>query len=370
MIKFFDLTKQYKNIGKEIEDGVKSVLSSGRYIGGQEVEKFEENFARYIGTKYCVSVANGTDALTLSLKAISPKSIGGEIITVPNTYVATVEAIFLAGYKPKFVDIDPETGLMDLDRLDDTITDKTIGVIPVHLYGQVVDMERLLKITDYNGVYVIEDACQAHGATFKGQKAGSFGDFGCFSFYPSKNLGCAGDGGAITTDDETFYKTILALRDHGQPQKHVHTFVGHNSRLDAVQACILDIKLKYLDEWNGKRRVVSWIYDRNFMESDLYNDGELEIIEPNSESNPVFHLYVIKVGDREEIIKRLEKAEVQYGVHYPSPIHKMPAYKEYFEGKRYPEAERWCEHILSLPMYPEMSLTEVNLLCNVIKGII
>ena len=370
MIKFVDLTEQYKNIGKEIEDGVKSVLSSGRYVGGEHVERFEENFANYIGTKYCATVGSGTDAIMLALKALTGDSDYGEIITAPNTFVATVEAIMLAGFKPKFVDIDPETGLMNLDELEDTISDKTVGVIPVHLYGQVVDMERLTKIADKYGAYVIEDACQAHGATFKGKKAGSFGDFGCFSFYPSKNLGCAGDGGAITTNDEYFYKKILALRDHGQLQKHVHSVVGHTSRLDAIQACILGIKLKYLDEWNGRRRVISWIYDRNFMDSDLYRDGELDLLEIDPKTNPVFHLYVVKVEDRAEIISRLEKANVQYGIHYPTPIHKQPGYEKYFGKKHYWKTEAFCEKIISLPMYPELPSTEAGIVCNAIKGII
>ena len=364
MIKFFDLTKQYQNVGKEIEESVKGVLSSGKYILGENVKSFEENFANYIGTKYCIGVANGTDALTLALKCL-PNNGYGEVITVPNTYVATVEAIIHARFKPVFVDIDPETGLMDLDKIKDNISINTIAIIPVHLYGQCVDMIRLNMIAKDKELYVIEDACQAHGATYNGKKVGSFGSMSAFSFYPSKNLGCAGDGGAITTDDGDFYKKILSLRDHGQSEKSVHSLVGYNSRLDEIQACILDIKLKRLDRWNDNRRKVSWIYDRIF--KGVFIGTTITPLEIRVGCVPIFHLYVVKTTKRDAVIEKLKQADIQFGIHYPTPIHLQPAYKYlgYKEGD-FPMAEQFCKEIISLPMYPEMSLSEVDLIGKIV----
>ena len=364
MIKFFDLTKQYQDVGREIEDSVKKVLSSGSYILGENVRQFEESFAEYIGTKYCIGVANGTDAIMLSLKALKAfydKEETDEIITVPNTYVATVEAIVHAGYKPVFVDIDTDTGLMDLNKLESSITKKTIGIVPVHLYGQCVDMERLSYIAKKHDVIIIEDACQAHGASFLETKAGAWGTAGCFSFYPSKNLGCMGDGGAITTNDTQLYEEVLALRDHGQFEKSIHSYIGHNSRLDEIQACILNVKLKRLEKYNDNRRKLSWIYSRNFMDSDI------EPLEINPDGYAVFHLFVVKVRNRDKLAGLLKSKDIGCGIHYPVPIHLQPAYK-YLGYKKgdFPQAENFCNEIISLPFYPEMSLSEVSLICRTI----
>jgi len=364
MIQFFDLTKQYQDVGKEIEESVRDLLRSGKYILGENVSKFELNFAEYIGTKYCVGVANGTDALMLSLSCL-PKNGPDEVITVPNSYVATVEAIIHAGFKPVFVDIDPETGLMDLGKLAEKININTIAVIPVHLYGQCVNMDKLDMVVELAGIpneiFVIEDACQAHGAKFNHKKAGSFGDMGCFSFYPSKNLGCAGDGGAITTDNERFYHKILAFRDHGQTEKSHHKYIGYNSRLDEIQACILDIKLKRLDRWNDNRAKVSWIYDCQF--NDTSADIDIKPLKVQNDCVAVFHLYVIKTSKRNDLIEILQKEEIQFGIHYPIPIHLQSAYHYlgYKEGD-FPMTEQFCKEIISLPMYPEMSLSQIHLI--------
>jgi dTDP-4-amino-4,6-dideoxygalactose transaminase len=364
MIKFFDLTKQYQDVGKEIEESVTNLLRSGKYTLGENVSKFESNFADYVGTKYCIGVASGTDALMLSLSCL-PSNGRDEVITVSNTYVATVEAIIHAGFKPVFVDIDPETGLMDLSKVAEKINISTVGVIPVHLYGQCVDMDKLNMIVKSaeitNEIFVIEDACQAHGAKFNHKKAGSMGNFGCFSFYPSKNLGCAGEGGAITTDNERFYHNILSLRDHGQPEKNHHKYIGYNSRLDAIQACVLNIKLTRLDRWNDNRTKVSWIYDSLFNGTSANID--IKPLKIQSECVAVFHLYVIRTSKRDVLIEILQKEEIQFGIHYPIPIHLQPAYHYlgYKEGD-FPVTEQFCKEIVSLPMYPEMSLSEIQLI--------
>jgi dTDP-4-amino-4,6-dideoxygalactose transaminase len=290
-----------------------------------------------------------------------PNNGYGEVITVPNTYVATVEAIIHAGFKPVFVDIVPETGLMDLELLSKSLNVNTMAVIPVHLYGQCVDMDKLdmiVKLSEIsNEIFVIEDACQAHGATYNGKKAGGFGDMGCFSFYPSKNLGCAGDGGAITTDNERFYRKLLSLRDHGQIDKSYHKYIGYNSRLDEIQACILDIKLNRLDRWNDNRCKVSWIYEGQF------RDTSIIPLKLNPGCISVYHLYVVKTKSRDSLIEKLKKADIQFGIHYPTPIHRQPAYQYlgYKEGD-FPMAEQFCKEIISLPMYPEMSLSQIHLI--------
>jgi dTDP-4-amino-4,6-dideoxygalactose transaminase len=290
------------------------------------------------------------------------------VITVSNTYVATVEAIIHAGFEPLFVDIDSDTGLMDLEQLDKMDMKNVICIIPVHLYGQCVDMERVMKIAKREGIFVIEDACQAHGAKFKGMMAGSWGDMGCFSFYPSKNLGCAGDGGAITTNTNVFEDKILALRDHGQTEKSIHSFIGHTSRLDEIQACILNIKLKRLDRWNDNRTKVSWIYDCQF--SGTSANIDIKPLKVQSDCVAVFHLYVIKTSKRDILIKILQKEEIQFGIHYPVPIHKQPAYRfaEYSQVKL-PVTEQFCNEIISLPMYPEMSLSQIHLIGRKILSI-
>jgi len=361
MIKFFDLTKQYQDVGKEIEEAVANLLRSGKYILGDNVRMFEDSFANYIGTKFCIGVANGTDALTIALNTLPCNPERNQVITVANTYVATVEAIIHAGFTPVFVDIDPDTGLMDLDQVDRMSNQKTACIIPVHLYGQCVDMERVTQIARKNGAFVIEDACQAHGAKLKGRMAGSWGDLAAFSFYPSKNLGCAGDGGAITTNTNVFRDKILALRDHGQMEKSVHNFVGYNSRLDEIQACILNIKLKRLDRWNDNRRKISWVYERNFMET------EIKPLKMNEGCNGVFHLYVIRVKERDKLIEVLKKNDVGFGIHYPTPIHQQVAYKySDYSLVRLPITEQFCNEIISLPIYPEMSALEPALVSRII----
>jgi len=360
-IPFVDLKAQYQAIKPEINEAIQHVMDSTAFIGGRAVLEFEGAFAKFCGAKYAVGVGNGTDALALALKALGVGP-GDEVITVPNTFIATTEAISRVGADIVFVDVHPETYNMDFRQLEEKITRRTKAVIPVHLYGQPADMEPLLAIARKHGLKVLEDACQAHGATYKGRRVGSFGEIAAFSFYPSKNLGAYGDGGAVVTNDADLAEKVRMLGNHGSLVKYEHPMEGVNSRLDAIQAAILSAKLKHLEDWNCQRRKHAQLY--NELLSGI--DG---VVTPKelSGTEPVYHLYVIQVEKRDALRAGLQEQGIETGIHYPMPLHLQPAYERLGLKKgAFPVSEQAAGRILSLPMYPE--LTE-EMIERVVKAI-
>ena len=361
-VPFLDLKTQYKQIEQEVVPMLTEAMSNASFIGGPQVSGLEEEFAAFCSSKYCVAVNSGTDALRFALIAagIGP---GDEVITVPNTFIATTEAISQAGAVPVFVDIDPDTYNIDTDLIKGKISSKTKAILPVHLYGQPADMEPILNIADKHNLIVIEDACQAHGALYKGKKAGSMGLAGCFSFYPGKNLGAFGEGGAVVTQDEKLAKEMTMLRDHGQEQKYYHAIEGYNGRLDAIQAGVLRIKLKKLETWNNARREKAAYY------SELLSkiDGVITPVEADG-AESVYHLYVILADDREGLQKYLGDKGIGTGLHYPVPLHLQKAYNNmgYKEGD-FPVTENVSKRLLSLPMFAELTREQIEYVCGSIK---
>jgi dTDP-4-amino-4,6-dideoxygalactose transaminase len=348
VIPFVDLKAQYSSIKTEIDAAVLRTLESTQFILGSEVAAFEEAFARYCGVEHAIGVNSGTSALHLALLAagIGP---GDEVITVPQTFVATVAAIEYSGARPVFVDIDPQYYTMDPGKIERAITPHTKAILPVHLYGQTADMDPILDLARRRGLAVIEDAAQAHGAEYKGRRAGSLGDLGCFSFYPGKNLGAYGEGGAVVTSNAEFAAKIRMLRDWGQKGKSNHVIKGFNYRLDGIQGAILSVKLRYLEQWTESRRAHAALYDR------LLAGSSSVTPESRPDSRHVYHVYAIRSRHRAKIQSELTAQGVQTGIHYPVPVHLMEAYRElgYGEGS-FPEAEKAAREVLSLPMYPEL----------------
>lgn len=348
-IPLVDLVAQHEGIAEEVEKSVIEVLRSGQYIGGPLVEAFEAEFARYCDSRYAVTVNSGTAALHVALLALEIGP-GDEVITVSHTFVATVEAIVQAGARPVFVDIDPVSYTMDVSQIEAAITPRTKAIIPVHLYGQPADMDPILTIAKERGLAVIEDSCQAHGATYKGRRAGSMGDIACFSFYPSKNLGAAGAGGAATTDSEELAKRMEMLRDHGQSVRYYHDIFGLNYRMTVIQAAILRAKLPHLDAWNESRRAHAAAYNELLAGTDL----GLPVADP--EMTHVYHLYVVRSRARDELARHLGERGIATGIHYPIPAHLQPPYKVYGGGpESLPHTEEAAANILSLPMYAELT---------------
>ena len=357
-----DFKAQYQSIKKEIQNAINQVLNSTQFILGEDVKKFEEEFAKFCKVKYSVGVGNGTDALYLALRACGI-SRGDEVITQPNTFIATVEAITLNGAKPVFVDINPQTYNINANKIKKVITKKTKAIIPVHLYGQPVDTDPILKIAKKYKLFVIEDAAQAHGAEYKGKKVGSLGNIACFSFFPAKNLGAYGDGGMIVTNNEKIAKKIRMLRNHGRVEKYEHLMEGTNSRLDELQAAILRVKLRHLDKWNKARRQRAKIYDEAFEHLEEVGTPFVP-----SWATPVYYVYTIKTKKRDNLQKYLKKKGISTGIYYPIPLHLQPAYK-YLNYKKgdFPEAEKTADEILSLPMYPELKISQIKFITNSIK---
>jgi dTDP-4-amino-4,6-dideoxygalactose transaminase len=350
MIPFLDLRQQHVSLLPELLGAVESALRAGAFIGGPEVEGFEQEFASFCGVPYCAGVGSGTDALRFAFLALGVRS-GDEVITVPQTFIATAEAISQAGGSVRFVDIDPQTHTMDPAALEAAITPRTVGVVPVHLYGRPADMDAIMAIADQHGVWVVEDAAQAHGAKYKGRAVGSIGTAGCFSFYPGKNLGACGEAGAVVSRDATLIEQVKVIRDHGQARKYVHRLEGYNGRLDAIQAAILRVKLRRVAEWVERRRAVALWYGELL-------DG-LPGIDPPLEPEyawSVFHLYAIQAEDRDGLRAQLSAAGIGVGMHYPVPLHLQQAYAGRGWGPgSFPAAETVAAHTLSLPMYPELS---------------
>ena len=351
MVLLTDLKKEYLSISEELNRNIRRVLNSGFYILGEEVKKFEENFSKYTGTDYTVSVNSGSDALFLALKSIGVGK-GDEVITVSHTFISTVDAISRSGAKPVFVDINPDTYCMDVSKIEEKITEKTKAILPVHLYGHPADMDPICKLKEEYGLYVIEDACQAHGAEYNGKKAGSIGDMGCFSFYPTKNLGAYGDGGAVVTDNEEIKEKLIQMRNYGQSEKYHHDFVGVNSRLDELQAVILQTKLKHLDKWIERRRKNAEIYSRLLQDSDVILPVEKRF------AKHAYHLYVIRSKNRDYLKKKLLQNDINAQIHYPIPVHKQKAYLN-FNDFKLDTTDKICNEILSLPLHPWMDYEEI-----------
>ncbi|UFT98851.1 DegT/DnrJ/EryC1/StrS family aminotransferase [Radiobacillus kanasensis] len=361
-VPFLDLKIQYESIEDEVMSAVKKVFSQAAFIGGDEVQKFEEEFANYSQAQYCVGVANGTDALWLALKALGVGQ-GDEVITAANTFIATVEAISAVGATPVLVDCDKSTYTIDVTKIEERITEKTRAVIPVHLYGQPADMDPIMNIAKNYNLKVVEDAAQAHGAEYKGKRVGSIGDIACFSFYPGKNLGAYGDGGAVVTHNQDLATKIRLLSQHGSIEKYVHEVPGYNSRLDGVQAAILRIKLKYIEEWTKMRRKNAEIYNNLLRNPEVTKPIEAEY------SLHVFHLYVIRTKRRKAFISYLNDKGIQTGIHYPIPVHLSNAYKglEIPIGT-YPVAEKYGNDIVSLPLFPELTKEQIKFVSNAINN--
>lgn len=362
MIPLVDIARQDKKIQPQIISAIKKIIKKGDFILGKEVEEFEKEFAKYIGVKYCVGVASGTDAILLSLRALGTGS-GDEVIVPANTFISTVLPIIYVGAKPILIDIDPDTYNIDVSKIEEKISKKTKAILPVYLFGQIAEIDKILKIAKKHKLFVIEDAAQAHGSTFKNKKAGSFSDIACFSFYPGKNLGAYGDGGAIVTNNKSIAERIKVLRNIGQIKKYIHTEKGYNSRLDTIQAAILRIKLKELDGWNKQRRDIATLYNKLLSNLSVSLPKEID----GSISN--YHLYVIRVRKRDELIRYLRGKKIFTGIHYPVPIHLHKALRDlpYKKGD-FPVTEKYASQIISLPIFPGMIEKEVGIITEAIKS--
>ncbi len=362
VIPMVDLKVQFNSIKEEITSAVLSVMETTNFILGPKVRALEESVATYHGVKYAVAVASGTDALHLALLAAGVKP-GDEVITSPFTFIATAEAISYIGATPVFVDIDPETFNIDVNKVEAAITAKTKAVIPVHLYGQPVDMSALMVIAKKMNLRVVEDCAQSFGADYQGKKTGSFGDFGCFSFFPSKNLGGYGDGGMVITDDRNMAEHLQRLRNHGSLVRYYHDEIGFNSRLDEIQAAVLQVKFKHIDEYNEKRRKNARFYAACFAGSSINTPSEMQ------GTKHVYHQYTIKVKNRDVVKKRLDDGKVTSSmIYYPVPLHLQKAYA-YLGLHRgcMPVAEQICQEVISLPMYPELSEAQIRQVSDAVK---
>jgi dTDP-4-amino-4,6-dideoxygalactose transaminase len=363
-VKFVDLSAQHKTLEKEIKEVFNRVLSNCSFVLGPEVEKFEEAFAAYCGVAHCIAVTNGTAALQLALQGLGVGP-GDEVITVAHTFIATAEAINAAGSRPVFVDIDPVSYTMDPAMLESAITSRTKAIIPVHLYGQPADMDAINAIAARHNLPVVEDSCQAHGAKYMGRRSGSLGTAACFSFYPSKNLGACGEGGAVTTDDPELAKKVRMLRDHGSVKKYEHDFPAYNLRLEGIQGGVLALKLAYLDGWNENRRALAKRYNELFAGSKVVRPQEMPYAEH------VYHLYVVVVEDREALRKALTEQGIENGLHYPVPLHLQKAYADlgYKQGD-FPISEYVAANHVSLPMYAELPVEHVEHVAKTVREIL
>jgi dTDP-4-amino-4,6-dideoxygalactose transaminase len=364
-VPFLDLQAHHQPIREQLDAAIGDVIDKNAFAGGPFVAAFESEFARYCGSQHAIGVGNGTDALWLSLLALDVGP-GDEVITVPSTFMATAEAISYCGARPKFVDIDEQTYTMDPALLERAISPRTKAIMPVHLFGQCADMDPILEIAGKHGIPVVEDACQAHGAQYKGKKAGTMGALGCFSFYPGKNLGALGEAGGVTADDKDLAARIQVFRDHGQHRKYHHSMVGWNARMDGIQGAVLSIKLKHLDVNNVRRRAHALLYDQ------LLGDME-EIITPfeASYSRSVYHIYAVRVQERNQILQALADRGISCAIHYPIPVHLQEAYRFLgcAEGS-FPVTERCAQEFLSLPMFPELTNEQIQAVAAELKSCI
>lgn len=361
-IPLLDLKCQYQSIKAEVDAAVAAVLESGAFILGPTVEMFENSIAEYLGVKHAVGVASGTDALVLALAALGIGE-GDEVITTPFTFIASAECIAAVGARPVFVDIDPHTYNIDPNMIEPAIIERTKAIIPVHLYGQPAEMDRILQIGKKHNLAVIEDTAQAFGACYRGERVASMGEVGCLSFFPSKNLGAYGDGGMVVTGDDRVAERLRMLRQHGSKVKYYHDRHGYNSRLDAMQAAILQVKLAYIDEWNEARRRCALRYNELFSDSPVITPFEA------GERTHVYHQYTVRVPDRDAAIERLKSAEIGHAIYYPVPLHLQTVYGslEYSEGD-FPVTESACEEVLSLPIFPELRHDEQEQVATAVLG--
>ena len=392
-IPLIDLRAQYNSISKELDKATIDVLSSAAYIMGKNVTEFEKEFAGYIGTKHAISVGNGTDALVIALKALGIGE-GDEVITSTFTYFASAECISAVGATPVFVDVEKDTFNIDPDKIEEKITERTKAIIPVHIFGQSADMDKINIIAKKHNLKVIEDACQAVGAKYKGKMIGTLSDVACFSFFPTKNLSCAGDGGMIVTSDDSIATIATALRTHGSgetgqkaynllnniteevvtsksgddtvynPLKYYNYLIGYNSRLDAIQAAILRVKLPYLDKWNSRRKEIAKIYDEELIDSNVITPRVRE------ENDTVYHQYVLQSDNREEVLAKLKEKGIATGVYYPVPLHLQKVYTDlaYKEGDM-PVAEYLSHRTFAIPVYPELSEEQIQYIVDSIKNV-
>ena len=392
-IPLIDLRAQYNSISKELDKATIDVLSSAAYIMGKNVTEFEKEFANYIGTKHAISVGNGTDALVIALKALGVGE-GDEVITSTFTYFASAECISAVGATPVFVDVEKDTFNIDPDKIEEKITERTKAIIPVHIFGQSADMDKINIIAKKHNLKVIEDACQAVGAKYKGKMIGTLSDVACFSFFPTKNLSCAGDGGMIVTSDDNVATIAIALRTHGSgetgqkaynllnniteevvtsksgddtvynPLKYYNYLIGYNSRLDAIQAAILRVKSPHLDKWNSRRREIAKIYDEELIDSNVITPIVRE------ENDTVYHQYVLQSDNREEMLAKLKEKGIATGVYYPVPLHLQKVYTDlgYKEGDM-PVAEYLSHRTFAIPVYPELSEEQIQYIVDSIKNV-
>jgi dTDP-4-amino-4,6-dideoxygalactose transaminase len=357
-VPFLDLQAQYKSIKNEVDPAIQSVIESSAFASGPAVTAFEEKFATYCHSKHCAGVGSGTAAITLALRAcnIGP---GDEVITVANTFFATVEAISLVGATVVLVDCNEDDALINVDRIEGAITSNTKAIVPVHLYGQVADMNAIMTIAEAHSLIVIEDAAQAHGAMRAGKRAGSVGDIGCFSFYPGKNLGAYGEAGAVTTNDAETHKRICMLRDHGMARKYHHDVIGYNERMDGIQGAVLGVKLKYLESWNEQRRKHAALYKEKL--------SGVKLFTTHKDCKHVYHLFVIRSKERDALQKKLQEKRIATGIHYPIPNHLQKAYagNKWKQGD-FPVAEKLAGEVVSLPMYAELTEEQISEVCAAI----
>lgn len=390
-IPLIDLKAQYESLAENLDKAALGVLSSANYIMGKTVTDFEKEFADFIGVKHAISVGNGTDALVLALKSMGIGE-GDEVITTPFTFFATAETISAVGATPVFVDVDKETFNIDVTKIEEKITSKTKAIMPVHIFGQSADMDEINEIAKKHNLYVIEDACQAIGGKYKGRKIGTLGDVACFSFFPTKNLGCAGDGGMIVTDNDEIAIIARALRTHGSgengqkaynllnnieeeiktaegandtvynPLKYYNYLIGFNTRLDAIQAAILSVKLKEIDSWNAKRREIVELYNEALQNSDLVTPVARDY------NDHVYHMYILQSENREEVLAKLKEAGIATGVYYPVPLHLQKVYKNlgYKEGDM-PVSEYLSHRTFAIPVYPELTKEQIDYIISKIK---
>jgi len=360
-INFLDLNAQYLSIKAEIDSSIAQVISTSSFVLGPSVTKFEQDFARFCQCDDAIAVNSGTSALFLTLKALGIGD-GDEVITAANTFIATAAAVIYTGATPILVDVDPVTRNIDLAKIESAITSKTKALLPVHLYGCMVDMDRINAIARKHNLIVLEDACQAHGAMFKNKAAGSYGRAGAFSFYPGKNLGAYGEGGAITTSDKELAREIRKLRDHGSEKKYYHDIIGYNARMEGIQGAVLYVKLRHLSDWNKERNRVAARYREKLAGLPAICPSEFK------DFYQVYHVFAIEIENRDKLQEFLKENGIPTLIHYPIPIHNQKAYQDAgFDGGQYPVTEKLSRRILSLPIYPELTNEQVDYISSKIK---
>jgi len=361
-VPFLDLSAQHAPLRHELDKAIGAVIDSGAFAGGPFVERFEEDFAAFCNCEHAIGLGSGTEAIWLVLLALGIGP-GDEVITVPSTFLATAEAITYAGARPVFVDVDSETYTMDPAQLAGALSPRTKAIMPVHLFGQPADMDSINDFAKKHGLFVIEDAAQAHGAEYRGRRAGALSIAGCFSFYPGKNLGAFGEAGAVVTNDAELSAKIKILRDHGQTRKYHHDVVGWNCRMDGIQGAVLQVKLRHVEKGNELRRRHAKRYDAAFSEID-------EVTTPRvaAHAKPVYHIYAIRVQERGDVLKKLEHSGIGCGIHYPIPVHLQPAYQSLGYGRgSFPVSEQIASEFISLPMYPELKPEQIDAVVDCVR---